>query len=110
MAAKYASEHDNIDGVIFYASYPQGDELKNSDVEVTSVYGSDDGVANLEKITQSKDLLPASTTFVEIDGGNHAQFGSYGEQSGDNPAEISADEQTNIAADASIKLLDSISK
>ena len=45
-----------------------------------------------------------------IDGGNHAQFGSYGEQSGDNPAEISADEQTNIAADASIKLLDSISK
>ena len=66
--------------------------------------------ANLEKITQSKDLLPASTTFVEIDGGNHAQFGSYGEQSGDNPAEISADEQTNIAADASIKLLDSISK
>ena len=110
MAAKYASEHDNINGVIFYASYPQGDELKNSDVEVTSVYGSDDGVANLEKITQSKDLLPASTTFVEIDGGNHAQFGSYGEQSGDNPAEISADEQTNIAADASIKLLDSISK
>lgn len=110
MAAKYASEHDNIDGVIFYASYPQGDELKNSDLEVTSVYGSDDGVANLEKIIGSKDLLPTSTTFVEITGGNHAQFGSYGEQSGDNPAEISADEQIEKAANASIELLDKISK
>ena len=110
MAAKYASENSNIKGVIFYASYPQGDELKDSNIEVTSIYGSLDGVANLEKIVGSKDLLPASTTFVEITGGNHAQFGSYGEQSGDNPAEISVDEQIEKAANASIELLDKISK
>ena len=110
MAAKYASENSNIKGVIFYASYPQGDELKDSNIEVTSIYGSLDGVADLEKIIGSKDLLPTSTTFVEITGGNHAQFGSYGEQSGDNPAEISADEQIEKAANASIELLDKISK
>ena len=110
MAAKYASENSNIKGVIFYASYPQGDELKDSNIEVTSIYGSLDGVANLEKIVGSKDLLPTSTTFVEIIGGNHAQFGSYGEQSGDNPAEISVDEQIEKAANASIELLDKISK
>ena len=110
MAAKYASENSNIKGVIFYASYPQGDELKNSNIKVTSIYGSLDGVADLEKIIGSKDLLPTSTTFVEITGGNHAQFGSYGEQSGDNPAEISADEQIEKAANASIELLDKISK
>lgn len=110
MAAKYASENSNIKGVIFYASYPQGDELKDSNIEVASIYGSLDGVANLEKIVGSKDLLPASTTFVEITGGNHAQFGSYGEQSGDNPAEISVDEQIEKAANASIELLDKISK
>ena len=110
MAAKYASENSNIKGVIFYASYPQGDELKNSNIEVASIYGSLDGVADLEKIIGSKDLLPTSTTFVEITGGNHAQFGSYGEQSGDNPAEISADEQVEKAANASIELLDKISK
>ena len=109
MAAKYASENSNIKGVIFYASYPQGDELKNSNLEVTSIYGSLDGVADLEKITSSKDLLPSSTTFVEISGGNHAQFGSYGEQSGDNPAEISVDEQIEQAANASIELLNKIS-
>ena len=110
MAAKYASENSNIKGVIFYASYPQGDELKNSNIKVTSIYGSLDGVADLEKIIGSEDLLPTSTTFVEITGGNHAQFGSYGEQSGDNPAEISADEQVEKAANASIELLDKISK
>ena len=110
MAAKYASENSNIKGVIFYASYPQGDELKDSNIEVTSIYGSLDGVADLEKIIGSKDLLPTSTTCVEITGGNHAQFGSYGEQSGDNPAEISADEQIEKAANASIELLDKISK
>lgn len=110
MAAKYASENSNIKGVIFYASYPQGDELKDSNIEVTSIYGSLDGVANLDKIVGSKDLLPTSTTFVEIIGGNHAQFGSYGDQSGDNAAEISVDEQIEKAANASIELLDKISK
>lgn len=110
MAAKYASENSNIKGVIFYASYPQGDELKDSNIEVTSIYGSLDGVANLDKIIGSKDLLPTSTTFVEIIGGNHAQFGSYGDQSGDNAAEISVDEQIEKAANASIELLDKISK
>lgn len=110
MAAKYASENSNIKGVIFYASYPQGDELKDSNIEVASIYGSLDGVANLDKIIGSKDLLPTSTTFVEIIGGNHAQFGSYGDQSGDNAAEISVDEQIEKAANASIELLDKISK
>ena len=109
MAAKYASENNTIKGVILYASYPQGDELKDSNIEVTSIYGSVDGVADLEKIVDSKNLLPTSTTFVEIKGGNHAQFGSYGEQSGDNPPEISADEQITEATIASIKLLETIS-
>ena len=94
----------------FYASYPQGDELKDSHIEVASIYGSLDGVANLQKISDSKNLLPSTTTFIEIAGGNHAQFGSYGEQSGDNPAEISADEQIERATNASIDLLNKISK
>lgn len=109
MASKYASKHNNIKGVIFYASYPESDELKNSNIEVTSIYGSMDGVADLEKIIDSKNNLPESTTFIEITGGNHAQFGSYGEQSGDSPAKISADDQITEVSIASIKLLSKIS-
>lgn len=108
MAAKYASENSIIKGLILYASYPQGDELKNSNIKVTSIYGSRDGVADLEKIQNSKNLLPKDTNFIEIVGGNHAQFGSYGEQAGDNPAEISIDEQINKSADATIELLSKI--
>lgn len=110
MAAKYASENPIIEGVILYASYPQGDELKNSNIQVTSIYGSNDGVADLEKISASKDLLPSNATFIEIEGGNHAQFGSYGEQKGDNAAEISIDKQISETSTASIQLLDTISK
>ena len=33
-------------------------------------------------------MLPATATFIEIDGLNHAGFGDYGRQSGDNEATI----------------------
>ena len=72
MAAKYASEYSDINGIIFYASYPKDDAFKNSNIEVTSIYGSLDGVATLDKIVNSKDLLPSSTDFIKIEGGNHA--------------------------------------
>jgi len=44
--------------------------------------------------------LPADTVFVPIQGGNHTQFGYYGNgtelQKGDNPADISRDAQQQI--------------
>ena len=109
MATKYANEYEIIDGVILYASYPQGDELKNSSIKVTSIYASLDGVADNDKVVSSKELLPKDTKFIKIEGGNHAQFGNYGEQSGDNKATISVDEQINQSVQASIELLNSIS-
>lgn len=110
MAAKYASEHPTITGLILYASYPQGDELKESNIQVTSIYASNDGVANIDKILNSRNLLPVNSTFIKIEGGNHAQFGNYGEQKGDNPSTISDEEQMAITSEASIKLLNSITK
>lgn len=37
MAANYALKDNNIDGLVFYASYPQGDELGDSDLKVLSI-------------------------------------------------------------------------
>ena len=102
--------NEEIDGVVFYASYPQGNELKDSNIKVTSIYASLDGVADNTKVLDSQNLLPPSSTFVEVKGGNHAQFGDYGSQSGDNKAIISMEEQLAISANASIELLKSISK
>ena len=51
-------------------------------------------------------LLPAGTYWVAIEGGNHAGFGWYGDQDGDNPATISRGSQQNQVIQASIEFLD----
>lgn len=108
MASKYASTHDNIKGVAFYASYPSGDELKDSNLDVISVYGDKDGVVNQENLIESKDNLPENTEFIEIDGGNHSQFGDYGLQDGDNKATVDEKRQFSITADYTVELLDKV--
>lgn len=95
-AAMYANRHpDAVDGVVFWAAYPAGgDSLADrTDLTVTSIYGTLDGLATPAKIEASIPLLPADAQFVTIEGGNHAQFGWYGDQSGDNPATISREDQ-----------------
>jgi len=110
-AAEYAGEHpDSIRAIAFWASYPSNDSLKDSNILMMSIYGTNDGLASNEEIEASKALLPAHAQFVPIDGGNHAQFGSYGPQSGDNPATISAEEQWTQIANATVRLLASLVK
>jgi len=109
-AASYASKHlDVLDGLILWASYPADDLLTNATIKVVSIYGTKDmgGMASFE---QSRAQLPADAQFVVIDGGNHAQFGSYGPQAGDNIAAISPEEQWAQITDATVKFLDSLSK
>ena len=98
MAAAYAADHtDQVSGLILWASYPADtNDLSISDLRVLSVYGTLDGVASQDEIESSRARLPANTIWVAIEGGNHAQFGDYGEQTGDNPAELSATEQQAV--------------
>ena len=107
MAANYAAANPGVlDGLLLWASYPAGsDDLTQSGLKVTSIYGSLDGLATGEKIDASRALLPEDTTWVEVLGGNHAQFGSYGAQAGDNPATISPEAQRQQIVKASVDLL-----
>lgn len=89
-AAMYAAEHD-VDGLLFLAAYPsEGTNLREAAFPVLSLYAQYDGLTTKEDIEASKERLPAHTMFVEIKGGNHAQFGMYGAQKGDHAATISA--------------------
>lgn len=106
MASDYAVKNPKVKGVVFYASYPQGDKLKNSDEKVLSIYGSLDGVANLDKINYSS--LPKDFKIVKIEGGNHAQFGSYGKQSGDNDATISNEDQIKLASKYTVEFMNTL--
>ncbi len=49
--------------------------------------------------------MPSDYSEVKINGGNHAQFGSYGVQKGDGAASISADEQWKITVDTVLKTI-----
>lgn len=110
MAALYADRHrDQIKGLVLWASYPaSSNNLADSTIKVASIYATLDGLAIQEKIDASRKLLPADTTWVQIEGGNHAQFGWYGLQSGDNPATISREEQQIQIVQATLNLLSSV--
>ena len=110
-AALYTNTHqDKIRAIAFWTSYPADDTLKNSNVLILSLHGSNDGLATDAKIDAAKALMPAHTQFVTIDGGNHGQFGSYGPQAGDNTATISPEEQWTQTTDAMASLLASLVK
>jgi len=103
-SALFAEENPEIDGLLLWASYPADDSFKNSDIKVVSIYGTND-MEGMEKFEATKKLLPQETKFIVIDGGNHAKFGDYGSQPGDNPATISRSEQQKQAVGASADLL-----
>ncbi len=108
-AARYASNHPVIEGIVFWASYPADNALKDKDIKVLSIYGSQDGLTTNKEIEASHTLLPTDTIFVQVKGGNHSQFGSYGLQSGDGQATMPPEQQWTQIIDATVKLLDIIS-
>ena len=98
MAADYAAGHDEqLDGVILLAAYPT--KALAGHLNVLSIYGSDDQVLNREKLADGKQYVQGSYNEYVIEGGNHAQFGNYGEQKGDGKALVTADEQQSATVD-----------
>lgn len=94
-AADFVFKHpDLVQGLVLWAAYPpESDNLVPLALKVVSIYGTRDGLAGPEAIAPSRALLPADTTYVAIEGGNHAGFGRYGPQAGDNAATITPEAQ-----------------
>lgn len=108
-AAGYTSEHlEQIDGLVLWASYPADDSLKDTDIKALTIYGTND--QDFTQIDISRSRLPASAQVMTIEGGNHAQFGSYGPQPGDNPATISPEDQWAQVTEATVRFLESLDK
>ncbi|MCP4142332.1 MAG: alpha/beta hydrolase [Chloroflexi bacterium] len=94
MAAEYvAANPSKVEGLFLWASYSaENTDLSGiPDLKVLSIYGTEDGGA--AEIAHSWQRLPDDTVWVEMEGGNHAQFGSYGIQPGDGVATISREEE-----------------
>lgn len=99
MAAEYVSKHvDEFDGLYLFAAYSTAD-LSDSDLRVFSVYGSEDGVLDMDKYRKYRSNLPEDTYEYVIDGGCHSYFGSYGLQKGEGTPDVAFEEQIEMAVD-----------
>jgi len=110
MATQFAYDNPSkIEGIVLMAAYPpSGVNLSRSNLLVTSIHGTNDGLVSEAQIFDSWKLLPPSTVRVEISGGNHAFFGWYGDQAGDNIAAISRELQENQTVTAIVQLLEKL--
>ena len=105
MAASYlAEEADDYEGLVLLGSYSTSD-LSETELEVLSIYGSEDMVLNQEKYEENKVNLPSDFTEIIIDGGCHAYFGMYGAQEGDGTPSITNEEQIAQTVDAIMNMM-----
>ena len=94
MAAQFAGQNpSSIAGIVFLASYPADSKMSSSNLPVLAVFAENDGLVTAEDREKFHPRFPQSTEWLMIEGGNHAGFGWYGNQEGDNPASISLNEQ-----------------
>ncbi|MCT9869639.1 alpha/beta hydrolase [Paenarthrobacter aurescens] len=104
-ASSFALGNPDVDGLLLYASYPLDSMRDRAGLKVMSISGSEDGLSTPEKIDASRQLLPLDTTFVEVQGGNHAFFGDYGPQPGDGEPTVGRDVAQEQIAAATVSFL-----
>lgn len=96
MASQYAaSSPDAVQSLILLGAYNYG---KYPSQDTLTIYGS------LEE--DIAEQAAGSDYITVIDGGNHAQFGNYGEQAGDPQSEITRESQQKQTVDAIEAFLD----
>ena len=110
-AAMYTAKNpDKIDGLAIWASYPaNSSDLSEVNLPVYLIYGElDEGVDRLV-IEEKKELLPPDTVYLEIQGGDHHQFGTYLTEPGDDRSTTSRNDQQDIIIQGTLDLLKTIS-
>ena len=109
MAGQFVANHPELaQGLVMWAAYTASDTSQTG-VDAVVLYGSLDAGADRMTSADSLALLPADTPIIRIEGGNHANFGSYTGQPNDPPATISREEQQAQAVAATVSLLETIS-
>ena len=107
VASRVAKElGGTVKGLVLLASYPDSKtDLSQSKLSVLSLTADQDQVLKWPAYQAGKKLLPTSTIYINILGGNHAGFGLYGPQKGDGKATISATEQQEAIAKSILNFL-----
>jgi pimeloyl-ACP methyl ester carboxylesterase len=111
LSARFAGEHpEALAGLVLIGTtHPKRGSLAALRLPVTKIYGTRDCVADSAEVLANAHLLPATTHWVRVMGGNHQQFGWYGAQLGDCRATISRPVQQAATLKALLEALAAIS-
>lgn len=96
---KDPGKHAQVEGFIMLAAY-SASNLSETDLPMLCLRGTEDGVFDAETHEKNHSNIPENHIELDLEGGNHAGFGSYGIQKGDGQASISQQEQVSQTADA----------
>jgi pimeloyl-ACP methyl ester carboxylesterase len=107
LAARFAGDHPaRLNGLLLIATtHPKDRNLTAFPAPVVKIVAEHDYVASPIAARANAHLLPATTRWVEIAGGNHAQFGHYGSQLNDCGATITRAAQQAQALSTALGLL-----
>jgi len=100
MGSVFSQNNPSIDGVVYLASYP----VSPSDQPSLALFAMLDGLLDYQEYLDRFD----PTQVVLIEGGNHAGFGEYGQQTGDFEATISPAKQRQITVTEIQQFMDSL--
>ncbi len=108
MAAGFASKRpEDLSGLFLLGSYAAGmHAMPDSPLPVLFVHGTEDDQVRSEEVAAQPQRLPPNTRFVEIDGGDHYQFGSFSDEWV--TARISRDEQQRRTVAEVLDFLDAV--
>lgn len=107
MAAQFVYENPSLFNklVLIATTHPRDINLSGLKIPVMKISGTMDGVAGMDDIVNNKSKLPPDTKYVSIEGANHAQFGYYGFQIGDNNASISREQQQKVTLESILSFI-----
>lgn len=99
---------DGADGLLLWASFPASDISEDTELNVTSIFGTEDAFATPAEVMASATDLPPGTVFVAVQGAIHSFFGDYGLQPGDGTPAVDRDQAQTEVINASLDLLRSL--
>lgn len=106
MAARFAAKHrKTLDGLILLGAY-SANNLTKAEFPVLYIYGTNDEILTRKKLDKGLQKSAPDTRVIELEGGNHANFGSYGKQKGDGKAKLSAKKQISQTAGEILRLIE----
>ncbi|MGL4953547.1 MAG: alpha/beta hydrolase [Culicoidibacterales bacterium] len=99
----------DIHGLFFLGSYPTEDFSQTS-FPMLNIWATEDLVVDEPTRQEATPKFSSQTTQINIEGGNHGQFGFYGLQADDGEATISAQAQQQLVVEAFLDWLSSLNQ